>query len=176
MLVDLKMKSSLGLICVVLSFVVLSGCATLISKTDYPVSIRSEPSQMEVVITRSDGEAIHRATTPTTVTLSARKGYFRGENYLIELLRDDVVVGSTMLNSRIDGWYFANLVYISPTRALFGLLIIDPITGNMWALKRDVIVTEQSYVGVEENEPTLRIATLQSLPEEDRAHLDKMEQ
>ncbi len=176
MLVDHKTKSSLALICVALSVVVLSGCATLISKTDYPVSIRSEPSQMKVVITRSDGEVIHSATTPTTVTLSAKKGYFQGENYLIELMRDGVVVGRTKLNSRIDGWYFVNLVHITPLRALLGLLIIDPITGSMWALKREAIVTEQSHVGKEENEPTLQIATLQSLSEEERAHMFKIEQ
>lgn len=169
------MKISFALVCLVLSFVVLSGCASLFSKSDYPVSIRSEPSQMTVAIRRSDGEIVHSATTPTTVTLSAKKGYFQGESYMIELMRDGVVVGRTKLNSRIDGWYFVNLVQVTPTRALLGLLIIDPLTGNMWSLKKEAVVTEQSPVGVEEDEPTLRIATLQSLPEKDRSHLVKIE-
>ncbi|MCY3885557.1 MAG: hypothetical protein OXG24_11665 [Gammaproteobacteria bacterium] len=169
------MKSTLPLqICAVLSTVILSGCATLLSKSDYPVIVRSEPSEMNVVITRSDGQIVHKATTPLTVTLSASQGFILGESYLIELLRDGEVVGRTKLNSTIDWWFFANLAQFSGIRIGLGLLI-DPLTGSMWALKKEVLVTDESQSNTEIKESSLKIATLDSIPDEDRKHLVKIE-
>ena len=168
------MKNSLTLYSAFLASLILSGCATLFSKSDYPVTILSEPTRMDVVITRSDGQIVHEDTTPATVTLSASKGFFQGESYTIELVRDGAVVGRTKLNSRIDAWFFVNLVHITPERAVFGLLI-DPLTGSMWALKKEVRVTEETQAGTRNLESTLQIATLSSVSKEDRKNLVKIE-
>lgn len=168
------MKRTLLPIFAVLSTIILNGCATLFSKSDYPVTIRSEPTQMTVIIKRSDGQIVHQDTTPATVTLSASKGFFQGESYTIELERDGLVVGRTKLNSRIDGWFFANLVQITTTRVVLGLLI-DPLTGSMWALKKEVLVRDETQVSTEVAESSLKIATLESVPEEDRKYLVRIE-
>ncbi|MCY3884342.1 MAG: hypothetical protein OXG24_05430 [Gammaproteobacteria bacterium] len=152
----------------VLFTLVLNGCATMFSKTDYPVSIRSEPTKMDVIVTRSDGNTVHKSTTPTTITLTARKAYFKGENYTIKLMRDDKVVGTTSLNARVDGWYFANLAL----GGLIGMLIVDPITGAMWSLDTDIVVADDTALAESsEEEPILKIMSLDEVPLNERDSL-----
>lgn len=150
---------------------ILSGCATIFSEVDYPVTIRSQPSQMVVIVERSNGHVTHKVTTPITITLSAKKDFFKGEDYTIKLMRDNKVVGQTSLYSGVDGWYFANLVH----GGLLGMLIIDPLTGAMWELPENVLVTENLNISTQDD-PTLRITTFDEVPEEDRDLLVRIDQ
>ena len=155
--------------------IVLNGCATIFSTSEYPVTIRSLPTQLTVEVSRSDGHVVHKATTPVTITLTTKKDkkkkHFEGEDYTIKLMRDGTVVGQTELKSRLDKWFLANLVH----GGFIGMLIVDPYTGAMWTLNEDVLVTENlSTSGKEES--SLRIATLDEVPEENRASLVKVDQ
>ena len=160
------MRKALLVVVAMLCTLVLNGCATVFSKSEYPVTVRSLPTQMTVEISRSDGHVVHKETTPVTVTLGTKKKYFKGEDYTIKLLRDGKVVGQTELESHLDRWYLGNMI----VGGVWGMLLVDPLTGAMWALNEDVLVTE-SLSTSSKGKQTLRIATLDEVPEEKRASL-----
>lgn len=108
---------------------ILSGCATIVSDSKYPVAIDTAPSGADFVITNEDGVAVHSDTTPATVVLKSSAGYFNKETYTISCEKDDESV-DYLLNSEMDGWYIGNLLF----GGLIGFLIVDPATGSMWKL------------------------------------------
>ncbi len=74
---------------------------------------------------------VHRATTPTTVTLSASHGYLDPARYDLQFEKDGYHSSKTTLTANIEPWYFGNLVL----GGLVGLLVVDPLTGSMWKLE-----------------------------------------
>ena len=128
--------SSFLLVPVGMSLLALCGCATILSNSEYPVNIDSVPSNMEIVVTDSNGDIEYRGQTPTVVDLDAHGGYFVREIYTVELYDAGKVVGKTTVDGSIDSHYFLNLVGWS----VIGLIVVDPMTGAMWTLEKDVVV------------------------------------
>lgn len=95
---------------VVLASIVLAGCASIVSKSEYPVAVTSNPTGAEFVVKRSSGLPIASGVTPATITLSSSEGYFKPAKYTIEFKRKGVVQ-SVPLTAKINGWYFGNLVF-----------------------------------------------------------------
>jgi hypothetical protein len=60
-----------------------SSCASILGKSQYPVTITSQPDKAEITIVDGEGKTIYSGTTPTTVTLSTKAGYFKGKNYTV---------------------------------------------------------------------------------------------
>ncbi len=108
----------------------ISSCASIVSKSSYPVSITSSPDQAEFVITNKHGMQIHSGKTPSTVTLKSSCGFFQGEDYKITFNKDGYSPNSATISSSMDGWYVGNLLF----GGLIGILIVDPATGAMWKL------------------------------------------
>jgi len=66
--------------------VLFCNCASIISKSEWPVTIRSNPDQADVVITDvKAGKQVHASKTPTTVTLTTLNGYFSGKAYRVDI-------------------------------------------------------------------------------------------
>lgn len=122
---------------IALSFVgallLLSGCASIVSKSDWPVTISSSHPGVAFTVLNENGVAVANGATPTTITLSASDGYFDGADYRVE-----TPGGVTPLNSQLNGWYIGNIVF----GGLIGLLIVDPATGAMWRLPEVVMVAD----------------------------------
>ncbi|QQF91653.1 hypothetical protein JFL57_03560 [Histophilus somni] len=118
----------------VLAFVAMfaTGCATIVSKRDYNVSIHSNPSNAYFVIKNRAGKVITSGKTPQNVVLPAGAGYFKGEKYEITFTPEGKNAKSQtfLLEAKLDGWYIGNFVF----GGLIGLLIVDPITGAMYKL------------------------------------------
>lgn len=110
--------------------VLLSGCSSIISKNSYSVAITSTPSEASFEIYNASGEKIHRGITPQSVVLNSSYGYFKGEQYTIELEKEGYKNKTHFINSSLDGWYFGNLLF----GGLVGMLIVDPLTGSMYNL------------------------------------------
>ncbi len=151
---------------------ILSGCASIVSKSDYPISIRSTPADAELTITNiRTGAVVHQGRTPVTLTLSASDGYFRSASYRVEFERDGYYQTSRTIESRIDGWYIGNIVF----GGLIGFLVVDPITGAMFRLSPrdlDVTLAARSEGSAEGNQiPILRFLTLDEITEENRSSL-----
>lgn len=108
-----------------------TGCASIVSKSQYPVTINSNPSGATVTIKNKRGAEVQKATTPTTVTLAASAGFFSPANYSFQFEKEGYFPGSSSLSASMDGWYtLGNIVF----GGLIGWLIVDPATGAMWKL------------------------------------------
>ncbi len=112
------------------SSVLLSGCASIISSSDWPVAIASTPDAASFTVTNKNGTKIHSGTTPQTVTLKSGAGFFESEKYTLHFIKDGFQEKTASLDTNMNGWYFGNLLF----GGIIGMLIIDPATGAMYKL------------------------------------------
>lgn len=154
-----------------LSMLVMSGCASIISKSDYPVSFSSSPSGAKITITDMHGTQIFSGTTPTQVSLKSGAGYFSGAKYTITYEKPDCEPQTLVLEKQIDGWYVANILF----GGLIGLLIVDPATGAMWKLPDhfNANLVEKATT-LTDGRQQMQIASLDDIPESMKKSLIKL--
>ncbi len=159
--------------CILVVFaLLLNGCATIVSKSEWPVRIGSTPEQADVTITdMGDGKKVFMGKTPTTVTLSSKGGYFRGKTYRVEVRKEGYTPQSTEIRSTINGWYIGNLLF----GGLIGLLIVDPFSGAMWTLDpKDIninLILEKQSSDLPSDQRTLSVVSLEDVPDHLRGKL-----
>ncbi len=107
-----------------------SSCASIVTRSAYPVDFNSEPQGAHLTVENRDGEVVFVGHTPTTTWLEAAAGYMRPERYKVTYSRNDGQHVTTFIHATIDGWYFGNLLF----GGLIGMLLIDPLTGAMFKL------------------------------------------
>lgn len=112
----------------------MSGCASIISKSQTPVTITSMPTGATVKITNKKGAEVHTAITPTTVTLKNGAGYFQGETYSLNFEKDGFQKSTQLLDTGLNPWYAGNVIF----GGLLGILIVDPLTGAMWRMDDEI--------------------------------------
>jgi hypothetical protein len=105
----------------------LMSCASIVSKSDWPVAFSSPEPGTAFTVKNENGVAVAKGTTPATITLTASNGYFDGADYVVEANGVE-----TPLESSMNGWYLGNIVF----GGLIGLLIVDPLSGAMWTLPK----------------------------------------
>lgn len=126
----------LAVLCATTLTLALSGCASIVSKSNWPVQVTSSPENAEVEIRNKSGEVVHKGRAPFTVTLKSGAGYFSGENYSLIGHAPGHAEGNASLNTEMNGWFIGNIVF----GGLIGFLIVDPLTGAMWRLPEKVHV------------------------------------
>jgi hypothetical protein len=147
----------------------LSGCSSIVSKSEYSVAIATNPGIANFTIVDEAGQQIHTGVTPSVVTLKSSSGYFKGASYTITFEKEGHVDKIFTMTSSIDGWYFGNILF----GGVIGMLIVDPITGSMYNLPERIDVSlNQSISKNEKNQMT--IATIDSLSEFEKAKLVKI--
>ena len=152
----------------VLLTLVTLGCASIVSKSTYPVTFDSNPTGATIVVTDNRGVRLFEGTTPTTLTLSAKKGYFSSASYTVEASLEGYNRGVTTLNGGLDGWYIGNILF----GGLIGFLIIDPATGAMWKLDDRIVVNLGRRPATSAADGTqLVILSIDQLSSEQRQHL-----
>lgn len=139
--------------------VCLTGCASIVSKSSYPVAFKSNPSSVVFSIYDQNGALIHEGTTPETVTLSSKGGYFKSHTYKVEYSLEGLASQTMELKSSMDGWYFGNLLF----GGLIGLLFVDPATGAMYKLPDEIVANMKSETA--SYDKAFKLATTDSLPE-----------
>lgn len=113
-----------------------SGCASIVHGGSRTVTVNSQPSGAKTTIRKSDsGEVVSVNTTPFTVSLDPRRGFFKGQSYTLRMELPGYSATEVQLRAEVSGWYFGNIVF----GGLIGLLIVDPATGAMWNLSPDKI-------------------------------------
>ena len=119
---------------ILLSFCLLifSGCASIMSKSYYPVDINSVPSKADITIYNKKGDTVYSGTTPAYVRLKAGGFFFSPQNYVVRFDKEGYRTLDMHITSELDAWYSTNifLIYL----AIPGALIIDPATGAMYKL------------------------------------------
>ncbi|MGR8941763.1 MAG: hypothetical protein ACU83P_09275 [Gammaproteobacteria bacterium] len=111
--------------------VLLSGCASLLTNSAYPVAIDSWPGEAAYVIRNHNGVEVKRGMTPDIAILESGGGYFKRANYTVSFYREGYPGRAYRLAGYFNGWYVANLLN------LIGFFI-DPATGAMWRLPERV--------------------------------------
>ena len=151
------------------TFLYSLGCASIISKSQYPVNINSNPDGAEITIADEAGNNVHTGNTPTSVTLKTKRGYFKGKDYTVTFKKAGYDSHSVVISRKTDGWYiWGNLLF----GGLIGWIIVDPLTGAMWKLEEEVSATltpQTSSLNTEEQ--SFKIVSLEDVPENLR---DKM--
>lgn len=114
----------------------LSGCASIVSKSSWPVNVQSNPSGAKCVVAKENGFPLHTGETPMTVTLESSDGFFQTAKYTVTCNKDGYEKSAAQISSHLNGWYLGNIVF----GGLIGLLIVDPATGAMYKLDDTHIV------------------------------------
>lgn len=150
----------------------LTGCATIVSKSSYPLMVSSHPGGAEIVITDKKGKDIFKGNTPATISLKAGAGFFSRAEYHVHFSMAGYQSKTVPVNFKLDGWYFGNFIFGS----FIGLLIIDPASGAMWKI-------ESSYLNETlfplhqsaETEPGLLIYSIHDIPDSWKEHLVELD-
>jgi hypothetical protein len=160
---DLKMRLSNWLLAAVLSGLLLgtSSCASILGKSQYPVTITSQPDRANITIVDDEGKQVYSGTTPTTVTLATKAGYFKGRHYTVTFSKDGYEKHTAEIRRGVSNWYiFGNMVF----GGLIGWLIVDPATGAMWTLEEHLDVNLSPLKAAAAGDGTLRIASIDDVP------------
>ncbi|AHW58864.1 hypothetical protein [Draconibacterium orientale] len=147
--------------------IMLSGCASIVSKSSYPFSINSYPSEAKIIITNNNSYEIFSGTTPATIKLRASDGYFTKAQYQVKFTKEGYETKTVPVYFKLDGWYFGNIIF----GGLIGLLIVDPATGAMYKIDTEFLNETLTPVTNLASTEELRIYTLKEVPEEWKQHL-----
>lgn len=148
------------------SVFLFSSCASILSKSTYPLSINSNPNNAKISITDKKGKEIYLGNTPATVRLQAGAGFFSRAEYQVKFSSpgyDEKIVPITF---KLDGWYFGNLFL----GGVLGMLIIDPATGAMWKIETEFL--NETLTGTTASiDPKMKIMNINEIPEKWKNHL-----
>lgn len=118
------------------------GCASVMRDSQQVIPVKANVEKVDIEIANKSGEVVFKGTIPTTISLdaAAKSGYFNPEKYTVTASKDGFRTQTAVIDWHVSGWYWAgNLVF----GGLLGLLIIDPLTGDMYYLDEEVNLTMQ---------------------------------
>jgi hypothetical protein len=150
------------------------GCSTIITGGRKDVNFRTEPSSAHIRISDEKGTAIYEGQTPTLVTLRTGRPYFRTRHYNVAITKDGYQPATVTLKSTVSGWYAGNLVF----GGLVGLLIVDPLTGAMYTLPKEQMISllpNASSGNTAVDTPSLQFADYSTVPVNLRPHLIRLD-
>lgn len=151
------MKSISCLVLILVFFV--AGCASIVSKSTYPVTINSHPDQAIISVTDENGNQMYKGKTPTTLTLSSGGPYFKGKSYTVEFSKPGYETQTQTIQYQLDGWYIGNLLF----GGIIGFLIVDPLTGAMWKLPDNITETLSEQVTMNKKDQTIQVVSVNQL-------------
>ena len=155
--------SLLRFLFIIITCAFLSSCASIVSKTNWPVSIDSKPEGVHVSITNKRGIEVFTGKTPLVTKLKSGSGFFTKESYTVVMTYNGIEKRTINLECSINGWYFGNL-FIG---GLIGMLIVDPATGAMYRLDRK----EVYEVFKETSTSQLKVLDINNIPLEWKTNL-----
>jgi len=160
-----------GIIVVIVLCSFLTGCASIVGQSVFPVTVNSNPSGANITVTDEYGKLMFNGITPTTITLAAGESYMHAKAYTIKYSKPGYTDQVSVVKADIDGWFFGNILF----GGLIGMLIVDPITGKMWKLPNQTFgnlsSTTPEKASLNNKNRTLQIASLDQVPQEMRKNL-----
>lgn len=163
------MKTLRCLRLLVLSLGLPGGCATIMSQSQWPVTLHSRPEGAEVQVVNAGGQLVYAGITPASISLTSKRAYFRGEVYQVTFSKAGYAPCTVELATRMNGWYLFNVPF-----GIFGFLIIDPVTGAMYRLDSAVTAEMVPAAVMSTGTQTVSIAWLEEVPEAIRPQLQKV--
>jgi hypothetical protein len=148
-----------------------SSCASIVSRTAYPVTINTNPSGASISITDKKGKEVYNGTSPAVVTLRSGAGYFSKAEYEVKLLSPGYAEKVVPIKYKLNDWYFGNILI----GGVIGMLIVDPATGAMWRISNREINETLSKTKVMSTSsistPTLDIVDIKDISKELKSEL-----
>jgi hypothetical protein len=143
----------------------ITGCASIVGGgSSNNVTINSQPDGIDIQIVGQDGSVVFTGKTPATVDLKRGAGYFKSADYTIKYKTpsgEERV--QTITHGLNGGWYIAGNIIFG---GFIGWLIVDPLTGAMYTLPKNVNL-QISYT----TNDTLNIVSLDEIRPEMRKYL-----
>jgi hypothetical protein len=155
-----------AILLIVLVFIMTS-CASIVSKSSWPLTVNTTPSGARVEIMDRKGVTVFNGTTPAVVSLRSGAGFFAKQSYRIKLSLDGYGEKIISVECQLNGWYIGNIIF----GGLIGLLIVDPATGAMYRLEREYISETLDKITTSATVPSLKIMDVNDLSPEMRTHL-----
>jgi len=143
----------------VLLLLFITGCASIVSRSNWPFSVVTEPEGMKVSITNKNGREVYKGTTPATMFLKSGSGFFGKESYTVTLSKEGYETKKINVECKLNGWYFGNLLL----GGVLGMLIVDPATGAMYKLADEGIT--ETMTPSNTSSTSLRIIEKDQVPE-----------
>jgi len=151
----------------------LGSCATIVSRTVYPVRIDSNPEKASIVVVNRNGKEVYSGLTPANISLSSGAGFFKKAIYTVTFSKEGYKERTIEVAATLNGWYFGNIIF----GGIVGFLIIDPATGAMYRLNEVAIEeTLEETKQVTQQTRTLQLKDINSIPESWKKALVKLEQ
>lgn len=159
-MLSLKTLTIAGLI------MISTSCATIVSKSNYMVTVDSTPRDAEVTVTNRNDVQIYAGKTPALVRLKSGAGFFRAAMYEIKISKEGYATKTIMIRATLNGWYLGNLLF----GGVIGFLIVDPATGAMYRLNElDINETlrnePKTAAATQTQTPQLRVYDINEIPE-----------
>lgn len=155
------------MLCAIVS---LSGCASIVSKSTWPVTINSTPVGAKVTIYNNAGMPVQTGETPFTVSLDSSRGYFQPARYRVELTKPGHAPQTGTFSAHMNPWYAGNLVF----GGLIGILIVDPATGAMWKLPNNYMGVLPRKVATVQKPGHVTITSINDIPASMRGKLTRI--
>jgi len=74
------MKKTILLMSIMGMFLLISSCASIVSKSNWPLKVNSNPSGAAITISNKSGAEVYKGTTPANVKLKSGAGFFKKES------------------------------------------------------------------------------------------------
>jgi hypothetical protein len=161
-------SSRVGFYLIFIPIIAFAACASIVSKSVYPVKISSRPDSANVSVTDIKGREVFFGVTPVTVSLKAGSGYFQGAEYNVTFKKDGYSDFSTKINRDLNLWYIIGNAFIG---GLIGYLIVDPATGAMWTLDDVSAILLKKKPEQKTEDAHLNVVLLEDVPEPLRSKL-----
>jgi len=127
----------------------LTGCATIVSRSIWPVYVKADPDGSKLLVKNKKGLEVYNGTTPAVIHLRSGAGYFGKESYTLTFTMDGYESKTVNLECTINGWYFGNILL----GGILGMLVVDPATGAMYRPERLDVYEYLKTKGVSVNDP-----------------------
>lgn len=149
----------------------LSGCATIVSRSTSQLYIHTSPAGAGIIIINKKGKEVYKGISPTTVVLQSGAGFFSKATYQVKLSYPGFADRNIPVNYKMNGWYWGNLLI----GGVIGMLIVDPATGAMWKIQDPVVdETFDKATALLKNNPTLNIVNIHDVSKEGQTHLVRL--
>ena len=151
----------------VASILIMTSCASIVSKSSWPVTINSSPSEAKISIKDKKGIEIYTGTTPATLKLKSGSGFFSKARYQVTFEKVGFDKKVVPVEFKLNGWYFGNIIFGGP----LGLLIIDPATGAMFKLETEFLNETLTKSVATADTKELKLLDINKIPTEWKNHL-----
>jgi hypothetical protein len=151
----------------VASIMIMTSCASIVSKSSWPITINSSPSEAKISIKDKKGIEIYTGSTPATLKLKSGSGFFSKARYQVTFEKVGYEKKVVPVEFKLNGWYFGNIIFGGP----IGLLIIDPATGAMFKLETEFLNETLTKSVATANTKELKLLDINKIPTEWKNHL-----